>query len=254
MVQSLVKEITIDAAQLGVCAYAIFALATIVHESGHAVAASNLYTLNHFPDIHIGSTNPQNDQDKKLFSLGRFHFYKNLIWTSGQTNYNFMYGANRDSSLKDALITAAGGASAALLLYALITSITTYCSLRDDYSFEGLKKGLINSFSPFKTIINARNLTHPQKRFFTNAVLIIGISLFFNIFYGLTPSPIFRGDGSYLWEDLIGLKGIPLKAFQGLSVVGMYGSWLWLVKKFYDTQKQLWTDYRDAGQNNELLI
>ena len=157
-------------------------------------------------------------------------------------------------TIKNAIITAAGGASAALLLYALIAGITTYCSLHDDYSFEGLKKGLINSFSPFKTITNTRNLTHQQKRFFTNAVLIIGISLVFNIFYGLTPSPIFRGDGSHLWEDLIGLRGTPLKISQILSAVGMYGSWLWLVKKFYDTQKHLWTDYQAVGQNNELPI
>lgn len=70
-----------------------------------------------------------------------------------------------------------------------------------------------------------------------NATLVISLSLIFNIFYGCTPYK--GGDGVEIWKDYMGLTGIPLKIAHGLSVLGAWGCWILLIKKYCDARKKL---------------
>ena len=52
------KELSIDTAQIGILTLVVFAMATITHESGHAIACKYLFDLHNPIHINIGTTNP----------------------------------------------------------------------------------------------------------------------------------------------------------------------------------------------------
>jgi len=239
------RELGINAAQVAGMMCLVGAAATITHEWGHAGTAMALLDLVQAPEVHIGtSTYLMGDGDNKLFSIGNTHFYKTFPWFGGHTNYGrYRYRAS-DTSINTRLgiITAAGGATAALFLTGCLGAITTYCAYQKE---QGLKlvlwKGFKNIASPFQAILASEGLSYGQKRLLINACFCIGISLIFNIFYGLTPYPLAPGDGTDLWEKYIGVTGTPLTALKIVSVAGAWGSCLWLAKKYYDAHKQLAT-------------
>ena len=239
------KELSINAAQVAAMMWLVGAAATITHEWGHAGAAMALLDLTGSPQVHIGSNGSWfGSTDAPWFSLGNTHFYKTFPWFGGHTNYGSYRYKLSDTSInaKHGVITAAGGATAALFLTGCLGVITTYCAYEKEQGLKpALWQGIKNIGSPFQAIITAEQLSHAQKRLLINTCFCIGISLIFNIFYGLTPYPLAPGDGTDLWEKYIGVTGTPLTALKIMSLAGAWGSWLWLAKKYYDAHKQLAT-------------
>jgi hypothetical protein len=99
------KEFLIDIAQLYSIEFFISSMATIAHESGHAIAAKSLFDVYDPIQIHIGTTTPESTLI--LFSLGNMHFYKTIPWNRGQTEYGKAYIklVIRTSNLKKNILT-----------------------------------------------------------------------------------------------------------------------------------------------------
>lgn len=232
------KELLIDAIQIEALELVVFAIDTITHELGHAIAAKSLFYVRDPIQIHIGTNTPETTP--KLFSLGNMHFYKTIPWKKGLTKIitHTKRGREAYDKIDDCIFTSAGGMSAAAFMYILLSIITGYCAYCDNKSSsEIILKSLINAPSSFSYILNTKALSYKQKRFLINATLVISLSLIFNIFYGCTPYK--GGDGVEIWKDYMGLTGIPLKIAHGLSVLGAWGCWILLIKKYCDARKKL---------------
>lgn len=243
------KEIGIDAAQIEAIALVVSALATIVHESGHAAAASLLFELYRPIQIHIGKSSLL-DFSQEWFSVGNMHFYKRL-WTCGVTEINKKHPVEH-FHLYNGILDAAGGISAAVVLYNLLTMMMGYCAYCDNKNLhEIVTKSFINACSPFSYILETKNISFMQKRLLINAVLVIGLSFIFNIFYGLTPY-LGIGDGISLWRDHMGVTGTPLVIVRVLSRMGVVGCWAWLIKKYYDARCVLAEQAEQTEQVNTL--
>jgi hypothetical protein len=233
------KELLIDATQIEGLEVVIFSIATIIHELGHAVSAKSLFDVHDPIQIHIGTYTAE-EATPRLFSLGNMHFYKTIPWIRGRTEWEAYVKQERNSYLKTnlAIEAAAGGISAAALMYFLLSAITWYCAYCDNKKLSEITlKSLINGASPFTYILNTKNLSYKQKRFLINATLVICLSLISNIFYGCTP---YRGgDGVKIWKEYMGVTGTPLKIVHVLSTLGAWGCWILLIKKYCDARKKL---------------
>ncbi len=127
-----------------------------------------------------------------------------------------------------------------------------YCAYCDNKNLhEVVTKSFINACSPFSYILETQNISFIQKRLLINAVLVIGLSFIFNIFYGLTPY-LGVGDGISLWKDHMGVTGTPLVIVQILSRMGVVGCWAWLIKKYYDARCTLAEQVEQTEQVNTL--
>ena len=233
------KEFIIDIAQICAMEFFISSLATIAHESGHAIAAKSLFDVYDPIQIHIGTFNP--NSTSKLFSINNMHFYKNIPWKRGLTISRDL-GIKKDrKSYKNidlGIKSIAGGMSASILMYILLSTITGYCAYLDNKGLsEILLKSFINGSSPFYYILDTKNLSLKQKRFLLNVVLVTCLCLIDQFFYGYTPSR--SGDGMKVWKEYIGLTNIPLKLVHGLSLLGEIGCWVMLIKKYCDARKKL---------------
>jgi hypothetical protein len=236
--KDLFKELFTDIAQIETLELIVFSIATIIHELGHAAAAKSLFEVRDPIQIHIGTRTPETTP--QLFSLGNMHFYKTIPWVRGLTG--FRYKKHGQAALQKTCLgffTVAGGLSAAVFMYVLLAAIAAYCAHCDNKGlFEISLKSFINGSSPFSYILNTKALSCKQKRFLLNAVLVICLTLIYHIFYGCTPY-CNSGDGITIWKEYIGITGTPLKIVQGLSVLGVWGCWALLIKKYYDARKKL---------------
>lgn len=236
---SLCKEFLIDAAQIECMELVMFSIATIVHELGHAIAAKTLFDVHDPIQIHIGTYTAE-EATPLLFSLGNMHFYKTIPWIRGRTEWEAYVKQEQNSSLKTnlAIEAAAGGLSAAALMYFLLSAITWYCAYCDNKKLSEITlESLINGASPFTYILNTKKLSYKQKRFLINATLVICLSLISNIFYGCTP---YRGgDGVKIWKEYMGVTGTPLKIAHGLSILGAWGCCSLLIRKYCEARKKL---------------
>ena len=216
------RELAINVAQVAGMMYLVGAAATITHEWGHAGTAMALLDLDGIPQVHIGTNGSWfGSTDKPWFSLGNTHFYQTFPWFGGHTEPGRYWYEASDTSIDTRLgiMTAAGGATAALFLTGCLGIITTYCAYEKEQGIRlALRLGIQNITSPFQAILAAEHLSHAQKRLLINTCFCIGISLIFNIFYGLTPYALCPGDGTQLWENYIGVTGTPLTALKIMSV------------------------------------
>lgn len=229
------EELFIDVAQIEVLELIIFSISTITHELGHAIATESLFEGHDPMEIHIGTTTPEDDHE--WFSLGNMHFYKTMPWIKGITKCR-AWGRADSLNTNLSIMTAAGGLSAAALMYGLLSAITGYCAYCDNKGlFEMTLKSFINGVSPFSYILNTKNISFKQKRLLLNATLVICLSLIYNIFYGCTPYR--AGDGVTIWKKYMGVTGTPLKVAHGLATMGVWGCWALLIKKYYDARKKL---------------
>jgi hypothetical protein len=232
------KEFTIDAVELSLSALVVGALATIVHEWGHAIAGPMVFKKTKETQIHIGTSNSSADASLKWFSLGNMHFYKRFPWVDGQTEM-WLQGAKHDKWVheKKAFYTAAGGVSVAAFLYSALIAMMAYCSYRDGKEAGVLGTSWRKALSPFVSILETQNLSFQKKRFLMNLTFIMCISLIFNLMYGLLP--LGAGDGMAIWKDEIGLSDKNLSVLQGVTVVSYVGCLIWLLKCFYSARKML---------------
>lgn len=236
------KQSGVDAAQLIGLSFIIYGLATITHEWGHAIAATQLFELEGTPQIHIGDVRSATADE--LFSVGNMHFYKSL-WMQGRTNYGDIR-IHEPINLRRGAVTAAGGLCAAAMLYGLLSVISTYAHFDGNKSLISTAiTGLKNGVSPFDTILTAENLSFEKKRLLLNISFIICTSIIFNIFYGCTPW-LGQGDGISIWRDRMGVTGTPLTVARGISTAGAIGSFIWLFKKFYSARQTL---LKQTGDN-----
>lgn len=236
----LCKEFFIDIAQIEGLEVIIFSTATIAHELGHATAAKTLFDLRSPIQIHIGTNTPK--VTPKLFSLGNMHFYKTIPWIRGRTEYGDKVYIQKSQAayqnIYSGIRTAAGGVSAAALMYFLLSAITGYCAYCDNKGLlEITLNSLINGAGSFTYILNTKNVSDKQKRFLINATLVIWLSLIYNIFYGCTPYR--HGDGVAIWKEYMRITGTSLKAIHVISTLGAWGCWALLIKKYCDARKKL---------------
>ena len=233
------KEFIIDIAQICAIEFFISSISTIAHESGHAIAAKSLFDVYDPIQIHIGTINP--DSTSKLFSISNMHFYKNIPWKCGLTisrDLGIKTGRESCKNIDLGIKSIAGGMSASILMYLLLSTITGYCAYLDNKGLsEILLKSFINGSSPFFHILDTKNLSCKQKRFLLNVALVACLCLIDQFFYGCTPSR--SGDGMKVWKEYIDLTGMPLKISQGLSILGEIGCWAMLIKKYCDARKKL---------------
>ena len=238
-IHDLIKDILIDVAEIEALELVVFSMTTIAHELGHAVTAKSLFESRKPIQIHIGTRTPQTTP--KLFSLKNMHFYKAMPWTRGLTELNRLFKQDQPSYNNIGLGTvfSAGGLSGAALMYILLSAVTGYCAHRDNKGLSEITlKSFINGSSPFSYILKTENLSHEQKRFLLNATLVMCLSFIYQIFYGCTPYRNF-GDGITIWKNIMGVTGTKLKVAQVLSTLGVWGSWIFLIKKYCDARKQL---------------
>lgn len=177
------------------------------------------------------------------------------MWIGGSTQVTHNYF--QKSTAKEGAISAAGGLSAAATLYGLLSIITTYCSYNDDDKslLSAAVSGLKNGISPFASILAANNLSYEKKRFLLNACFIACTSIIGNLFYGLTPLPLFKyADGMRLWRDIMGVNDNKLMVAQGISIAATVGSYIWLFKKFYAARATLSAQYKMQIETQEKQI
>ena len=234
------KELFVDVAQIELLEFFIFPIAIIAHELGHATAAKTLFDVRNPIQIHIGTRTPESTP--RLFSLGNMHFYKRIPWRRGLTDYgdNVYIKQNHIAYryIYSGIRTAAGGMSAASLMYFLLSAITGYCAYCDNKKLSEITlKSFINGAGPFTYIVNTKNLSYKQKRFLINATFVISLTLISHLFYGCTP---YRGgDGVRIWKEYMGVTGTSLKIVHVLSILGAWGCWALLIKKYCDARKKL---------------
>ncbi|MFA6263828.1 MAG: hypothetical protein WCW33_05520 [Candidatus Babeliales bacterium] len=236
------KELFVDVAQIGILEFFIFSLAVIAHEVGHLIAAQSLLEVrpNEPITVDIGTYTPQ--ETPLLFSWGNIRFYRDLPWTKGQTSLSPLAKKGSEAFEKyrnfyTGIIIVAGGLSGAAFLYMLLVVITAYCAYADGKGLsEVALKSFINAASPFSYIVNTKALSDTQKRFLLNAVLVIGLYLIYNIFYGCTPYR--AGDGVRIWKKNLGVTGSTLEMVHCLSALGAWGCWALLVKNYCDARKK----------------
>ncbi len=251
--KELSKEFLIDVAQIWLLEFLISSIATITHESGHAVAAKALLDVPNPIQIYIGTTTPETMPQRRLFSLDNMHFYNIFPWKRGITRVgrkrsikqNHDAYENIELSIASAtelsIAYVAGGLSTAAFMYTLLSTITGYCSYCDNKGlFEITLKSFINGASPFTYILNTKALSLKQKRFLLNATLVISLSLIDQFFYGCTPYR--SGDGMKIWKEFMDVSGAPLKIAHGLSILGRWGCWALLIKKYCDARKKLFPE------------
>jgi len=233
------KEFLIDIAQIYAIEFFISSIATIAHESGHAIAAKSFFDVYDPIQIHIGTINP--DSTAKLFSINNMHFYKDIPWKRGLTisrDLGIKTGRESYKNIDLGIKSIAGGMSASILMYLLLSTITGYCAYCDNKGLsEILLKSFINGSSPFSYILDTKNLSYKQKRLLLNVSLVACLCIIDQFFYGCTPSR--SGDGMKVWKEYIGLTDTPLKVAHGLSVLGEIGCWVMLIKKYCDARKKL---------------
>jgi len=234
------KELFIDTAQTELLELVIFAMTLIIHELGHAVSTKLLFDTNDPIEMHIGTRTPETMP--RLFSLGNMHFYKTIPWVRGLMTHGKMHAKHKWLAQKkiDRVISfAAGGLSAAALMYYLLVAMTGYCAYKDKKEKSEITlKSFINAASPFSYIVNTKAISDKQKSFLLNAALVICLSLMFQLFYGCTVY-CNVGDGNIIWEKLIGVTGTPLKIAHVLSIVGVWACWMFILKKYCDARKKL---------------
>lgn len=234
-----IKDILIDVAEIEALELVVFSMTTIAHELGHAITAQSLFEPRKPIQMHIGTRTPESTP--KFFSLKNMHFYKTIPWIRGVTELNRLFKEDRPLYNKIGLgiVFSTGGLSGATLMYFLLSAITGYCDYRDNKGLSEITlKSLINGFSPFSYILKTRNLSYKEKRFLLNATFVICLSFIYQIFYGCTPYCDI-GDGITIWKEFMGVTGTPLKIAQVLSNLGILGSWIFIMKKYYDSRKQL---------------
>jgi hypothetical protein len=238
------KFFLIDVLQIECLEIFIFLIATIIHESGHAITTKLLFDTLEPIEMHIGTRTPNYSQ--RLFSLGIIHFYKIFPWIRGATTPDkLVVRPNRLHYQNiDAITTlAAGGLSVAALTYAFLVAITTYCTYKSNKDLpETILKGFINGTSPFCHIVNTKALSDAQKRLLLNAALVMCFSLLFDLFYGLTPYSdldYHAGDGLQIWRRFMGVTGTPLQIAHWASIAGVWACWLMALKKYCDARKKI---------------
>lgn len=239
-IKSILRDLSIDAVELGASALIVGALATIVHEWGHVAAASTVFAMVNKPQVHIGTTNPEQDASLLWFSIGNTHFYKKFPWFTGHSQSPYAF-ADQDPWLREKRMfhTAAGGMSAALFLYNALTSIMAYLSYCDDKALgEIIDTSCRRALSPFLSILQTQNLSFQQKRFLMNLTFVMCYSLIFNLIYGLLPLND-GGDGMRIWEDGLGFSDEALSILRGVTTIGYLSCVCWLVKSFYESRKAL---------------
>ncbi|MBY0353234.1 hypothetical protein K2W90_02610 [Candidatus Babeliales bacterium] len=246
--QVILKEVTINTAQLAALWLPLCTASATAHELGHALAGLALFESLHDLEIHIGGISQlkENTKTEELFSVGTMYFHTDAWQGHGYTIFNGNLNETNFDLKLNAMI-AAGPLAGILFNYAALVAASTYCSYADDKKLSSaMTSSLRTALCPFNAILKTENISPACKRVLLNASFLHCLYLTYNVFYGLTPFLGDKnGDGVRLWKAM-GVEGKALTAASALSVAGYLTSIAFIVKNFCQAHKELFAQHKEA--------
>lgn len=189
-----------------------------IHECGHGFVAEALDPGSFKGIDFLANSQTMNDlanhrgNHKPMVKLGKVNLYCNGILAVWQRDWSKIDWES-EKGRRNILISKLAGPLTGVALCNLILYTINICT---QYSKEkkllvSAKKGFLNLYSPFQTILTTEQLSFQSKRFLINLSFIISLFLIEEIFYGFLPNKYGlsglmtggSGDGIELWRDII---------------------------------------------------